>query len=72
MGERKQPRPAPGTLKTTERARRLAAIFEEWDRRYRDNPDDFMSVVEYLLGNTPKTYGEGAAAYFMKLERELA
>jgi len=50
----------------------FAAAFEEWDRRYRENPKGFMSDVEHLLGTTPKTYGEACSAYFEKLLNELA
>lgn len=45
--------------------------FEEWDRRYRENPSDFMSTVEHLLGNTSATYGERCAVYFEELLKEL-
>lgn len=48
-----------------------AAIFTEWDRRYRENPDEFWSSVEHLLQNTPETYGDQAAAYFLILLAEL-
>jgi hypothetical protein len=47
-------------------------VFTEWDRRYRENPREFMTEVEHLLGHTPETYGEGAAAYFVGLLNELA
>jgi hypothetical protein len=46
--------------------------FEEWERRYRENPKQFMTDVEHLLGHTPKTYGEACAAYFVGLLNELS
>ena len=48
----------------------LVITFAEWDKRYRENPDQFWSDVEHLLGNTPKTYGEAAAAYFAHVFQE--
>jgi hypothetical protein len=47
-------------------------LFEEWDRRYRAHPDDFLSEVEHLLGHTPASYGEACAVYFMNLQAEVA
>lgn len=49
----------------------LARVFEEWDRRYRDDPSSFFTDVEHLLGNTPESYGEAAAIYFSALLEEL-
>lgn len=48
------------------------AAFTEWERRYRENPREFANEVERLLGYTPATYGEAAAAYFEHLLNELA
>lgn len=45
--------------------------FAEWDRRYRENPEEFMNQVQLLLGTTPESYGQAAAAYFTKLLNEL-
>lgn len=45
----------------------MAAAFEEWDRRYRANPEEFMSEVARLLGETPESYGAACAAYFAEL-----
>jgi hypothetical protein len=53
-------------LKAFERA------FAEWDRRYRENPREFLTSVEHLLGHTPETYGEACAAYMVVLLNELA
>ena len=49
----------------------LKAAFTEWDRRYRENPDEFMSEAMHLLKETPKTYGDACAPYFVKLLTEL-
>lgn len=50
----------------------LAEAFTEWDRRYREDPAGFMSEVEHLLGNTPQTYGDLCAAYFVTLLNKSA
>jgi hypothetical protein len=50
----------------------LAAAFTEWERRYREEPDRFMSESERLLRQTPETYGEACAPYFLHLLREAA
>lgn len=45
----------------------LSAAFAEWDRRYREEPETFMTEVEHLLGNTPESYGEACATYLLIL-----
>lgn len=45
----------------------LAAAFTEWDRRYREEPDRFMSEAARLLKETPESYGESAAPYLIAL-----
>jgi hypothetical protein len=45
--------------------------FTEWDRRYREEPERFMSEAEHLLKETPNTYGDACAPYFMKLINEV-
>lgn len=49
----------------------LAAAFTEWDRRYREEPERFMSEAEHLLKETPETYGEGCAPYFVEILNDL-
>ena len=49
----------------------LAMIFEEWDRRYREEPEKFQSEAEHLLKSTAAEYGERAAAYFMVVWKDL-
>lgn len=52
-------------------ATKIAKVFEEWDRRWRANPNDFVDVVTHLTKDTPLTYGESCAPYFIKLASEL-
>jgi hypothetical protein len=49
----------------------IIQTFTEWDRRYREDPDKFQSEAAHLLKETPETYGEGAAPYFLKLLKEM-
>lgn len=65
----------PGTVLTVpvgDMQKAFAGAFEEWDRRYRENPRQFMTEVEHILGYTPTSYGEACGAYFVKLLDELA
>ena len=48
---------------------RLAAAFTEWERRYREEPDRFMSDQE-RLAETEETLGEQRAAYLIELLTE--
>lgn len=73
--------PAPATLKiptggsggTSQAAglsvteQSLAAAFTEWDRRYREEPERFMSEAQHLLKETPETYGAACAPYLIAL-----
>ena len=45
----------------------LERAFTEWDRRYRESPDYFMSEVKHLLGNDAASYGVACAVFFAKL-----
>lgn len=49
----------------------LAAIFNEWNRRYSENPDEFSNSLDEN-GKPIEDYGENCAAYFLKLEEEIA
>ncbi len=51
---------------------RFAAAFTEWDRRYRESPEDFMSCAARLVKGTPKTYGDACAPYFIKILEDQA
>ncbi len=48
----------------------LESVFTEWDRRYRADPETFMTDVMHLLGNTPASYGASCAVYFEQLLNE--
>lgn len=58
---------APITVTAAE----LAAAFTEWDRRYREEPERFMSEAQHLLKETPESYGEATAPYFMTMLEEV-
>jgi len=49
---------------------RMAAIFNEWAKRYAENPSEFSEVLDEN-GNPVKGYGENCAIYFEKLAKEL-
>jgi hypothetical protein len=49
----------------------IAAAFTKWERRYRLDPDKFMSEATKLLENTPHDYGEAAAPYFLEILSEI-
>ena len=49
----------------------LANAFTEWDRRYREDPEGFMSEGSHLLLDTPESYGEEVAPYFVKILKDL-
>ena len=48
----------------------LAAAFTEWERRYREEPDRFMSEASKLLKETPETYGDACAPYLAEILKE--
>ena len=47
----------------------LAAVFAEWLRRYRADPDGTDLEAAFAAG--PEQYGEACAAHFMELHLEL-
>jgi hypothetical protein len=49
----------------------LEKVFAEWDRRWRENPQEFMDLVTHLTKETPLSYGQACAPYFLKLLAEL-
>jgi hypothetical protein len=49
----------------------IEKIFTEWDRRYRENPEDFMNIVDHLIRDTPYSYGKACASYFCELAKEI-
>ena len=48
----------------------LAAAFEEWERRYREEPGLVMSEASKLLKETPQSYGESCAPYLLRILAE--
>lgn len=50
----------------------LAKAFTEWERRYREEPERFMSEASKLLKHTPASYGEACAPYLIKILNEQA
>lgn len=49
---------------------RLAALFNEWARRYAENPSEFLEIIDEN-GNPVKDYGENCVVYLQKLQEEL-
>jgi hypothetical protein len=49
----------------------IAIVFTEWDRRWRENPQEFTDLVTHLTKETPLSYGQACAPYFIKLAKEL-
>ncbi len=45
----------------------IAATFAEWDRRYREEPEKFMTECQHLLRETPESFGEQCRATFIKV-----
>jgi hypothetical protein len=56
------------SIKCTEEE--LAAAFTEWERRYREEPERFMSEATKLLRETPESYGEACAPYLIAIIEE--
>lgn len=50
----------------------VKAAFTEWERRYREEPERFMSEGATLLKETPGTYGDACGPYFAKILEELS
>ena len=59
------------TKTITATLQQLSEVFTEWDRRYREDPEKFMSEALRLLKETPKTYGDACAPYLVKILKEL-
>jgi hypothetical protein len=62
---------APGVMILATQ-RELAAAFTEWERRYREEPDRFMSDCARFLRESPETYGDLCAPYLIQIIGELA
>ncbi len=44
----------------------IVAAFTEWERMYRESPQEFMNEVE-RLSIDPQNYGENVTPFFLKL-----
>lgn len=56
------------TMNTTQQ--RMAAIFNEWARRYAENPDDFGEILD-ADGKPVDDYGQRSALCFEKIADEM-
>lgn len=50
--------------------KRMTLIFDEWARRYSENPDDFQNILDEN-GNPVEGYGESCALYFAMIAQEM-
>lgn len=51
--------------------KQLAEIFDEWARRYAEDPQSFSEILD-SNGKPATDYGERCAVYFEQLAREVA
>ena len=65
------PRNMPGPMPSIEelRAKRIAVLFNEWQRRYAADPGAFTNILD-KEGRPISDYGERCAIYLMQLEKE--
>ena len=54
----------------SEKHQRMTIIFNEWAKRYSNNPELFTDILDED-GNPVSDYGECCAIYFTELEDEL-
>ena len=52
--------------------KQMVDAFTEWDKRFRENPEDFENFAVSLLQGDPESYGDAAAPYFISLVKELS
>ena len=48
----------------------MAAIFNEWARRYAENPDEFDSILD-ANGKPVEDYGQRCALYFDQIAQDM-
>jgi hypothetical protein len=48
----------------------ITAAFTEWDRRWREDPESFLSEAEALTQD-PEDYGSAATPYFLSILKEI-
>ncbi len=51
--------------------KQISAAFTEWERRYRENPETFISEATKLITQSPETYGEACTPYFLEILKEI-
>lgn len=49
----------------------IQAAFTEWDRRYRESPQEFMNEAYRLLFEDEEDYGAEATPYFLSVLDDL-
>ena len=49
---------------------RMAAVFDEWAKRYAESPDEFSEILDED-GKPVTGYGERCARYFEQIAREM-
>lgn len=50
--------------------KQMEEAFTEWEKRYRENPEEFFSESE-RLAHSPESYGEAAVPYFNSILKEI-
>ena len=50
----------------------IQAAFTEWDRRFREDPEAFVSLATHLLQGNEETYGEEATPYFLSILADVS
>ena len=49
----------------------IQAAFTEWDRQWRENPEEFQDMAVHLLKGNEETYGEEATPFFLELIKQV-
>jgi len=49
----------------------ITEVFTEWDRRYREDPEEFENEAVRLLKGNPESYGDACTTYFLFILKEL-
>jgi hypothetical protein len=62
--------PPPPIIRQSVTMKRIAGIFNEWNKRYAENPDNFGDTLD-KNGNPIEDYGERCAVYFTRIAAEL-
>lgn len=62
--------PVPPMVGKSITRRRMEMIFNEWAKRYAENPEEFLSILDED-GNPENDYGKHCTEYFYQLADEL-